>query len=132
MKPKRLFSEYLNARLSGAELRKQLAADHSRDAQTALRMLEVEDKCRDTLRSLHPIQDGAERLVDMVLTADSWVRVRSQKREALAGWFSGLVPALDVGGRSKPTGTEKKSAKLRAGKKTRSRRKSSRRPKAKG
>jgi len=131
MKPKQLFSEYLNSRLSSAELRKQLAMDHSRDAQTALRMLDVEGRCRDALSTLQPIEGSSERLVDMVLTADSWVRVREQKGGAMAGWFSGLVPALDVGGRSKTTETEKKNHKQRSGKKTRSRKKSSRKPKRK-
>jgi hypothetical protein len=123
MKPKELFSEYLNSRLSSAELRTRLATDHSREAQTTLKMLEVEDLCRNSLSKMRPTNEAAEHLVEMVLTPDNWVRVPGQKPEGMRGWFAGLVPAMDVGGRMKPEKTEKKTAKPKT-KKARPRRKS--------
>jgi hypothetical protein len=132
MKPKELLSEYLNSRLSSADLRTRLASDNSRDAQATLKMLEVEDTCRNALSKLQPADEGAEQLVDMVLTADNWVRVPDQKQEGMRGWFAGLVPAMDVGGRMKPEKTAKKSAKPKTGKKkTQPRKKSSPKPKKK-
>lgn len=127
MKPRQLLHEYLNRRASGEELRLRLAKDNSREARKIVEILNMEESCRNVLKEFGPPVDAPQRLVEKVVAVESWIQAEDQEQESVPskGWFSRLMPALDVVGHSKPDKTEKRSKKLRADKKTRLRRKSS-------
>jgi hypothetical protein len=127
MKPNAFLQEYWNERLSGEDLRMQLAKDDSRQAREALEILSVEESCRGLLKAFGPSPEIVERLVEKVVAVESWVPLVVQGRKTKLApsnrSFSGAVAALDVIGHSESIKTVKKKKESLVDRQSRRRRK---------
>ena len=112
MKSVAFLQEYWNERLSGEDVRMQLAKDESRQAREALEILSMEESCRGLLKAFEPNAESVERLVEKVVAVESWVPLAVQGRETKLApskrWFSTALADLDVVGHSENIKTVKK------------------------
>jgi hypothetical protein len=99
MKPKILFREYLNQRLTGEELQLRLAKDSSRDASELREILNMEESCRHVLREFAASAEARQHLVEKVVAVESWIRDKVQQQNpAPSPLFTRILPAFDVVG----------------------------------